>query len=82
MYETIQQPIDVLVAFSKDKVQPKVFRWQNQKYHIKDIHLIHSAKRGQSHIYYFSVSYNTQYFKISFDSTMLTWMLEEVYMEG
>ena len=82
MYETINEPIKVLVSFGPDKMRPLVFSWRGQKYPIDKINLVHWQKVGNDKLYHFSVSDKTNYFKLSFNTKDFNWQLEELYSDG
>lgn len=82
MYETINEPIKVLVSFSPDNMKPLVFEWRGQKYPIDKINLVHCQKVGNDKLYHFSVSDEINYFKLSFNTRDFNWQLEELYTEG
>jgi len=82
MYETINEPIKVLVSFAQQKMQPLVFSWRGRKYPIKKINLVHWQKQGNDKLYHFSVSDDANYFKLSFSTRDFSWRLEELYTEG
>lgn len=82
MYEKINEPIEVVAEFGKRSLRPYVFRWQGREYEIKDVNFIHSAPKGKGMLFYFSVSDDTNYFKLCFNSQDLSWKLEEMYTEG
>ena len=46
MHEFINDPIDVVVSFSQNRVIPKLMRWNEKDYQIKTINLVHTAKEG------------------------------------
>lgn len=81
MLEQINQTIDVLVAFTQEKVLPLSFRWQNKKYSISKVNLVHSERIGRDKWYYFSVSSGIEYFKLGFDTERNHWILTEAYFE-
>ena len=82
MYETINEPVEVLVSFDKDKILPMFFKWRQQRYRVERVNLIHSQRNGEGKIYYFNVSDQTNYFKLSFSTQTLRWQLDELYTDG
>lgn len=81
MLKQIDEKIDVLVDFSKNKVRPLYFRWGNKRYWVKQINLIHISKEMGRKFYHFSVSDSVNYFKLIFDAEDMVWRLSEVYSE-
>jgi hypothetical protein len=82
MYEKINEPIELLVRFKKDKVLPTYFKWRNKTYWIEKINLVHKERLGNDKVYYFSVSDNANFFRLAFFTRDLSWRLEELYFEG
>ena len=77
MYESVSQPIDVLASFKKERVEPVIFKLANRYYHVKRVNLVHSERRGREKITFFSVSDESNAYRLSFSSETLKWMLEE-----
>ncbi len=82
MHEFLHDPIDVDVAFRDNRVLPKRLRWNRRDYPISQVNLVHSAREGQKRVFYFSVSDDTNYFKLKLDPESLEWHLVELYTEG
>jgi hypothetical protein len=81
MLEQVNEKIDVLVAFrKKGEVLPLSFDWDNRKYCVNKVNLVHSEKKGSNKWYHFSVSSNESYFKLGFDTGNHAWVLEEAYL--
>lgn len=78
MYEKIEQPIDVLVAFRKECVEPMTFKWANRYYQVKKVNLVHSQRQGREKVTYFSVSDEANAYRLSFSSETMQWRLEEM----
>lgn len=78
MYEKISQPIDVLVAFRKERVEPMTFKWANRYYQVKKVNLVHSQRQGREKVTYFSVSDEANAYRLSFSSETMQWRLEEM----
>lgn len=75
----VNEPIKVLVKFSGNKVVPVVFAWQNRRYKINKVNLIHVARKGANKVYFFSVSDQANYYRLCFDTGDLSWELNEIY---
>jgi len=78
IYEKVDQPVEVLAAFRKDRAEPMTFKWGNRYYQVKKINLVHTEREGREKVYYFSVSDDTAAFRLSFRSETLAWRLEEM----
>ncbi|MFH1598617.1 MAG: hypothetical protein ABIB97_06185 [Patescibacteria group bacterium] len=82
MYETINEPIKVLVSFGLNKMRPLVFEWRGKRYIVNKVNLVHCQKAGNDKLYHFSVSDEANYFKLSFNTRDFNWQLEELYYDG
>lgn len=82
MHEALDEPINILVNFNGTRVIPLFFKWRNKKYKIEKLNLVHKKRDGNDTIYYFNVSDNANYFKLSFSLKNMNWKIEELYYEG
>lgn len=82
MLEKLDEKIDVIVSFKGNKVSPSFFKWQGKTYKIEKINLVHKQRDGNDKIYYFSVSDNTNFFRLAFFTRDLSWRLQELFYEG
>ena len=82
MFEKLNEPIDILVKFNRNKVTPTFFKWRSKTYKIEKINLIHKERDGNDKIYYFSVSDNVNFFRLAFFTRDLTWRIQELFYEG
>jgi hypothetical protein len=82
MLEKLNEPIEALVQFNKNKVEPTYFRWRQKTYKVEKINLVHKERDGNDKIYYFSVSDNANYFRLAFFTRDLSWRIEELYYES
>ena len=78
MYEHISEPIEVMVAFRKQRAEPLVFKWANRYYQIKKVHLVHTERQGREKKYIFSVSDEANAYRLMFSSESLQWTIEEI----
>lgn len=65
----------------RTKVIPRAFLWKNRRYLINSLNLVHKQKQGDAVIYYFSVSTDTNTYKLSFNNLTLEWYLVEIWNE-
>ena len=72
----IQEPIDVWVLFSKNKIQPHTILWHGRKIKVDKINLVHTSQEGSSIFYHFSVSSGGNFYRLKFDTNKLKWSLE------
>lgn len=82
MYDLVNEPVEIFVAFYHKRVAPCVMKWNGKKYDIKQVNLVHAAREGSKKIFYFSVSDMLNYFKLRFDPESLEWRLVEIYTDG
>lgn len=78
MYEKVSEPIEVLVAFRHQRVEPMTFKWGTRYYQIQKISLVHSERQGREKLTYFSVSDGSNAYRLSFSSESMKWRLEEM----
>jgi hypothetical protein len=81
MYETINEPVEVLCAYVKGKSLPLYFKWNEKRYKIDSVNLVHSARKGRDKMYYYSVSNSSNYFKLCHDTERNCWEIVESYVE-
>lgn len=81
MYEEVDESIDVITQFSKGKVLPLSFNWQNRPYPIDKIALVHQEYRGEVVVYLFSVVSKGNNYELVFDTKHLSWRLGKVWQE-
>ncbi|MCR4278796.1 MAG: hypothetical protein NUV81_02745 [bacterium] len=80
MYEKISEPIEVMVAFRGSRPEPIVFKWNRKIYRVSKVNLMHTERRGREKFYIFSVSDETNAYRLSFSGESLKWNLEEMAM--
>lgn len=78
MREAVSEPIEVVAAFHRDRVEPMTFKWANRYYQIKKINLVHAQGRGREKVTSFYVSDAANSYHLTFSSDSLTWQLEEM----
>ena len=82
MHTFLDDPIDVLATFTRNRVRPLKMRWQDKTYDIKQVNLIHTGREGTKRLFYFSVSDDANAFKLKLDPDILEWRLVELYADG
>lgn len=82
MYDLVNEPVEMFVAFKHNRVAPWIMKWNGKNYDIKQVNLIHVVREGGKKIFYFSVSDLLNYFKLRFDTDTLEWHLVEIYTQG
>jgi hypothetical protein len=80
MLEQIHEPISVELIFDsvKGKSFPYRLNWRGSVYTIKTIGLHHSYRTGRTLFHTFSVSDGSLYFRLTFNTENLHWLLDEV----
>ena len=77
--EYVNEPVAVRVDFQGTKVLPRAMHWNNHLYAITSINMVHSTREGTNKRYFFSVSDDTNYFKLQLSTENLEWRLMEMY---
>jgi hypothetical protein len=81
MHNQINEPIDVVAKFIKNKLVPIKFFWKGREIVIHKINLTWSSFEGRNKFYFFAVSDSANYFKLHFNSDNLSWTLLESYAD-
>lgn len=79
-YESVCEPVEVLVAFKNARPEPMMFKWGEQYYQIRKVNLVHAERVGREKVYYFSVSDDANAYRLAFHTESLNWRLEEMYV--
>ena len=76
----LSEKIKVIALFdrSDNHLKPVRLQWRNRPYAITEISFHHREKRGRILFHIFSCVTDTLFFRISFDTENLDWLLEEV----
>ncbi len=75
----IGENISVIASFGVPyKLRPVKFRWAGRLFEIKGITYAWNTQDGQSKKYHFSVTDGKSLYEISFDTSSLLWMLENL----
>lgn len=82
MYTVLNDPVEVMVSFARNKVRPMRMRWNERNYDFRQVHLIHAAREGTKRVFYFSLSDTANAFKLKLDPDVLEWRLVELYTDG
>jgi len=81
MHTYLDDPVEVTVDFAKKRVRPRTVHWDGRSYAMQTVNLIHGAREGTKHIFYFSVSDQTNFMKLRLDTETLEWRLVELYTD-
>lgn len=83
MFESIQDPVDVLTAFVAGKVEPLRFRWKGRVFRVRRITGRWSRREGQTVLRYFSVeSRGTETFELYYDPRGPRWVLSRAWTQS
>ncbi|MFP3953047.1 MAG: hypothetical protein ACOC88_02965 [Candidatus Bipolaricaulota bacterium] len=82
MYKNINQSIKVGVKFSRGRVEPVWFFWQQRKHDVDEVNLYHRTFKGEAPIHHFSVTVGGDVFQLSFDGKKLRWILDKMWVAG
>lgn len=82
MLSEINEMVEVLMVFKKNLAIPKILKWNGKVFKIEKLNMRHQVLEGDTLVHYFSVSDNTNFFKLAFNTKSLQWKLEQVYSEG
>lgn len=74
----ILEPINVWVFFKNHQIQPYLFFWKGRPIKVDKINLIHTSKTGTSVFYHFSISSDSNFYRLKFDTVKLSWFLEAI----
>ena len=78
MYQKVEEPIDVMVAFKRGNAEPVAFKWCGRHYKVDRVNLMHAERRGREKVYVFSVSDKANAYRLRFSTETLKWNLEEM----
>jgi hypothetical protein len=80
MREVINEKVSVVTIYDREKntVLPWIVKWQGRRYKITKFGYRHTQRIGRVLHHIFSVSTNTMFFKLNFNTENLIWTLEEV----
>ena len=82
MFVDVDETVEVVAVFKKDRALPILIRWGGKEYKIKSIDFVHQTYEGKILIHRFAVSDSSNSFKLSLNTANLRWNLEQVYLEG
>ena len=76
-----KDPIEIITIFTNKGPRPYTFKWANKRFKVEKINLVFEKKLGNDKLVYFSVTAESNYFKLCFNTNELRWYVEEVYHE-
>lgn len=82
MYTKINKKVKIIALFEAGKVVPKILRYGNRDYKVKEVSLAYQEREGRSVNYYFGVETDGgSVFKLRYNDAQLDWWLEEVWSD-
>lgn len=78
MPAVINEPIHVITLF-KNKPIPLQMLWKRKKVTFTKVNFTYESRQGSTRMIHFTVSSDTDSYKITFDTKNLTWKLNEIY---
>lgn len=81
-YQPLNDQISVLGVFQNHRFVPKKFKWRQQTYRIDKITLVSDIKDGQIQKRLFSVVANQNVYRLEYNRTSESWLLQAVWVEN
>lgn len=80
MIEKIDEPVTVelISDASSNRVFPSRIFWRQKTYTVKRVGMHHFFPHGKTLIHVFSVTSDTLFFRLTFNTCSLQWKLEEI----
>jgi hypothetical protein len=83
MFESLNDPVDVLGAFVDGKLRPVRFRWQGRVVRIRKVSGEWVRREGQTVLRYFAVeSSGVESYELCFDPRGPRWILSRAWKNG
>jgi hypothetical protein len=82
MFETMNDPVDVLTAFVAGRFEPLRFRWKGQVFRVHKVTGRWSRREGQTVLRYFSIeSRSNETFELYYDPRGPRWILSRAWTQ-
>ena len=82
MHEKIDECVRVMVFFTGESMRVHSFFWRDRKYQVEKIHMVHKVRDGADWVYVYTVSSNSNCYKLSLSTRTMSWRLLEIYFDG
>jgi hypothetical protein len=81
MYETINEPVDVVAYFGRTyhAIKPFKMRWSNKVFTITHIDYKHKVREGKKIMHVFSCTDGAAFFELKYDSDDVAWTLARTW---
>ena len=73
----INEKIKVGAVFSKNRVEPKWFKWRDRKIEVSKINFMWNTAEGNAMLLHFSATGSGGYYELVFNQKSLEWTLEK-----
>ena len=81
MFESLNDPVDVLTAFVQGRIQPLRFRWQGRVVRVRKVTGEWSRREGQSVLKYFAVEgTGAETYELCYDPRGPRWILSRAWI--
>ncbi len=83
MFESLNDPVDVLGAFIDGKLRPVRFRWQGRVVRVRKVSGAWVRREGQTLLHYFAVEGpGVESYELCFDPRGPRWILARAWKNG
>jgi hypothetical protein len=83
MFESLNDPVDVLIAFVDGKMQPLRFRWQGRVVRVRKVSGEWVRREGQTLLRYYAVEgRGADTYELCFDPRGPRWLLSRAWTGG
>ena len=79
--ERVNEPVEVLAAFRRGRLDPLVLKWKGKDECITKVNLMHTEREGREQIHYFSVTGIGASYRLAYRPLAFQWVLEEMWLE-
>jgi hypothetical protein len=83
MFESLNDPVDVLSAFVEGRIEPIRFRWQGRIVRVTRVTGRWTRREGQSRLQYFALEDSSQgTYELFYDPRGPRWVLSRAWVAG
>ncbi len=83
MFESLNDPVDVLTVFTEGRIEPLRFRWKGRVIRVRRITGRWSRREGQSLLRYFSIEGpGAETYELFYDPRGPRWILSRAWTGG
>jgi hypothetical protein len=82
MFESLNDPVDVLTAFVDGQIQPLRFRWQGRVIRVRKVTGRWNRREGQARLQYFAIEDGGRCsYELCYDPRGSSWVLSRAWHE-